>query len=117
MSIPRSVIEQMLAQRRRYVDLGGGLRVQVQRPAEAEVGEFLRSDRLSAARRWVVGWEGFTGATFLGAGVGSGDAVPFDAELWSHYIADHAEHLDPIVARLIELVTERAESKRAAAKN
>lgn len=113
----RAILEQMLSQRRHMLDLGGGLKVRLLRAREAEVSDLLRGEKLAACTRYVDGWDGFTGATLLGQGVGSDDTLPFDADLWAAYIADHSEHIGPIVDKLIALVNEHYERKQATSKN
>jgi hypothetical protein len=111
-------IEQMLAQRRRWKELvPNGKRVQIQRPAEAQMGLFRERVSVETLATFVVGWDKFTGVDLLGEGVGSGDAVPFDHELFVTYLNDNIQFVAPITEAIAEAITEHLARKGVITKN
>jgi hypothetical protein len=93
------------------------LRVKVRRPAEADTLAFARGTFADGAARVVVGWEGFSEATLFGAAVGSGDPLPFDADLWAEIVRDRTEWIVKVTERATQLVKEHAEARQSHAKN
>lgn len=83
------LLQRLRSQRQSAVEVEPGVRILVQRPAEAELAEYSGRTAFEVAGRWVVGWEGVTEATLLGAAGGS-DAVTWSPELWREVIADRA---------------------------
>lgn len=124
---PKLLLEQMRNQRRRWVDIAEGKRVQIQLPSELEVVQhFIKpgeEGKLSLAadyaevNRFTVGWEGFTEVDLLGAGVGASDAVPFNADLWSAYAAENLEAVRKVARALLDGIVERQVSREADTKN
>lgn len=119
------LITQLRAQRQSWVDLAPGKRVQIIRPAESEIGEFLRNEdgaramvaELAQVCKFATGWEGITEADLLGAGVGSSDAVPFAADLWAEVVADRSDWLKAVAAALLDSIVKHFEAKAQAEKN
>lgn len=119
------LIEALRAQRQSWVDVDEGKRVQIIRPAESEIGEFLHGSgkgrtmgaELPQVIKFVTGWEGITEADLLGESVGASDPVPFDSELWGEVVKDRAEWLKKVGSALIETIVKHFEKKAEAEKN
>ena len=60
-------------ERARWVDLPGGKRVQFRRPLETDMGSFVGGVSVEHVCAHVCGWQGFTEADLLGAGIGASD--------------------------------------------
>lgn len=117
MSDVQGLLARMAAQRESWVELTGGKRLQIRRPPELEMPELAGGVRVEHTVRHACGWSGFTEAVLLGPSQGSGDAaVPFHADLWAAYAADHAEDAAKACAGLAEAVqtylTRRAETAK-----
>lgn len=119
---PEAILKTMRAQRAVWMDLEPGKRVQVIRPREAELIEHFLLQRgghtaeLQRVQQFVVGWEGFTEADFLGA-AGASDPLPFNAELWAEWISDHLALVPKVAQKLVEIIEAHAATKEEAAKN
>jgi hypothetical protein len=111
------IIERLREQRSRWFETAEGRRVKIRRPSETECITLVGGLGVEHAQRYVVGWDGYTEADLLGAAVGSGDAVPFDAELWAEYVADHAELATQVVGWLGDMIVEHLKAKREAQGN
>ena len=119
------LITQLRAQRQSWVDLAPGKRVQIIRPAESQISEFLRTTgngrslvvELAQVCKYTVGWDGITEADLLGAAVGACDPVPFDSELWAEVVADRSEWLNRVAIGLSESITNYFNKKAEAEKN
>ncbi len=112
-----SLVRKLLEQRRSWLELGDGLAVRVQRPAEAEYHLLRTESGPELARRFVVDWRGFSESALLGASVGSSDPLPFSSDTWATVCADHAEWLTAVVRHLVEAVTARITEREAARGN
>lgn len=102
-----SLIARMREQRQSTVDLGDGLAVTIIRPAESDIRAFsgpTRPSDLDVARKYVVGWKGFTEATLLGEAVGSTDEIAFSQELWEEAVADRLDWVHKVVMAVIEAI-------------
>lgn len=111
------VLRALDLQRTHWVDIAPGLRVQYRRPLECDMRTLHRGVDVDHCVQFVCGWEGFTEATFLGQGVGSDDAMPFDSDLWAAYVRDRV-HLVGVVAQAIAgSVAQHLAQKAAAEKN
>jgi hypothetical protein len=121
----RLIEQQMMAQRKSWVDLGDGKRVQITRPPETMIGEFSNygdgkfsvSSVIDRVIKYTVGWDGITEADLLGASVGASDLVPFDPALWALVIEDRAEWLMKIAQALTASIANHYEQKAQAEKN
>lgn len=113
----QTLLARMAAQREAWVDLGGGLRLQYRRPPEVELPRLIAGVGLEQVVHYACGWEGFTEADLLGAGIGGGDAVPFHRDLWAAYVADHADALQATSAAMAQTVTDYLQRKADVAKN
>ena len=119
------VINKLRAARQSWVELEPGKRVQIIRPPESEIGDFLRDDagfrsmvaELSQVQKYVGGWEGITEVDLLGAAVGASDPVPFAPELWNEIVADRGDWIKLVAAGLLDAIVKHFEKKAAAAKN
>lgn len=113
-----ALIKRLLAQREFKVELGDGLAVTVRRPAEAELGPYLRGAREPDTHlRCVVDWHGFSEAVLLGASIGSSDPLPFDAEVWLHAARDRTDWIAAIAEELGKSIDAHGRQREATAKN
>lgn len=121
----KEVLAQRKKGREKSVPLGDGLSAVITRPPEAHWPALLQfndgkatwSVGLAEVRKYVVGWDGFTEATFLGAAIGSGDPIPFDAELWDDYCTDNVEAVKAVAEAILDTVVKYQEQRDAVAKN
>lgn len=122
----KQLIEQMRAQRKRWVDVAEGKRVQILLPTDMEVSRhFVRmvegrasvTTDMDAIKRFVIGWDGFTESDLLGASVGASDPAPFDADLWEMLFSDRLDWFQAVAAALITGINERHAAREADAKN
>jgi hypothetical protein len=121
------LLEQMRGQRKRWVQVAEGKRVQILLPTELEVvrhfvkpgadGKVNLSCDIEEVKRFTCGWEGFTEADLLGAAVGAADAVPFDPGLWGLVIEEHLDWVRAVAKALLDGVVERQLAREADAKN
>lgn len=119
------LIDQLLAQRKSWVDIAPGKRVQIIRPPESDIGDFLKEDgshrsmlvRLDHVQKYTTGWEGFTEADLLGSAVGASDPVPFDPELWAIVVADNNDWIKRVSAALLKTIVDHFSNRVAAEKN
>ena len=100
-------------QREGTVELEDGRSVTFVRPPETDFGSLLHDGPegkpvwkvgLAEVQKYVTGWSGFNEAFFMGAGVGSDDAVPFDAELWALVVADRSEWVGQVGQKILDSV-------------
>lgn len=110
------LIQRLRQQRERWVDLGGGLRVQVLVLRETEMPQLSRRPLVDIVVDQAVGWSGFTEATLLGAHDGASDALAFSAELWGEVARNSMEYVrlvgDVLVAHATQVMQERAAAKK-----
>lgn len=111
------LIARALEQRDTWVDLGGGQRVRVRRPPAAEMFAFGRASKADLFLRCVVGWEGFTEASVLGAAVGASDPIPFDVELWLVLALDRMEWIGAVSQTVVDAITGHLKQQEADRKN
>lgn len=119
-----SLLARMRAQRQSWIELEAGLRVQILRPLEAEYQDFITKpgstdlDRmLRCAEKYVTNWEGFTEAFLLGASQAPADPVPFDRDVWSEVLKDHADWIVVVTRALMEVLNAHNEQREDDAKN
>lgn len=119
---PEALLKATRAQRAVWHDLEPGKRVQITRPREDEVVEFFIKPQkdghpdLPTVRRFVVGWEGFTEADFLGA-AGASSPVPFHPDLWDEWISDHLAMVPQVADMIRAALTAHLDAKAEAEKN
>lgn len=114
---PEQLIAKLLAQRESWVEVEPGRRVKVRRPDESEQADFRGGMSVELMLRHVVGWEGFTEADILGAGVGASDAVAFDTALFATLARDHMAWFEPISVEIATRIAEHWKAREATAKN
>jgi hypothetical protein len=107
-------IERLRAQRESWLDLEGGKRLKIRRPAETEFGGYIDGVQLEHVQRCVIDWEGFTETDLFGEGK---KKVPFDPALWAEYVADDAMLMSQVAAKLVEIISTYLEGKKAAQGN
>lgn len=119
------IVEQLLAQRKRWLDIAPGQRVQIIRPPETDIGGlFVGSGKqrtmvmdLAQVIKYTVGWDGVTEASLLGAAIGASDPVPFSSDVWAVVVADRTDWVQTISAALLTDVLAHFEKKAQAEKN
>lgn len=119
------VINKLRAARQSWVQLEPGKRVQIIRPPETSVGNFLRDDaggramvaELEQIKKYVTGWDGITEADLLGPSVGSSDPLPFSTDLWSEVVEDHGDWLALVARALLDAIVKHFEKKAEDSKN
>lgn len=108
---PDIIVKKILASREFWCDLGGGKRIKLRRPAEAEVMDMLkRADGkivgiaigLSEIKRFAVDWEGFTEADLIPSG--ASDVVAFAPDLFAVVIEDRADWVAKASTALVEKI-------------
>lgn len=113
-----NLIERLLQAREVRIELGDGLTVVARRPAEGELHAYLKArSEVDTHLRCVVGWEGFSEATLLGAEVGSSDPLPFSQDVWLQAARDRAEWITAVAAGIGRAIEQHAASREAIAKN
>jgi hypothetical protein len=113
----QQLIAKLQAQREGWATLPDGKRLKFRRPPEVELGKLIGGVRLEHVIECAVGWEGFTEADLLGAGVGGSDPVSFDRDLWAAVVSDRAHYLEPAAAAIAEAVSAYLANRAATAKN
>lgn len=98
------------------VEVEPGLFLLLHRPREDEFGRwrYPTSDVIVAA---VHGWEGFSEAFFMGATVGSSDALEFDAQLLDEALRDRLHWLTACIEAVTSAIEKHIDQRQAAAKN
>lgn len=119
-----TLIARMRAQRQSWVNVAPGKRIQIIRPHESALGEFLAPGSgnglqadLAHVVKYTTDWEGITEADLLGATVGAADAIPFNAELWAETCADRTDWIRAVAAQLLDAIVAHQQAKADAAKN
>jgi len=126
---PSLLLQQLLEQRRSWVELEPGKRVRITRPPEADVvrrflrpsategGKFAVAITDEDASQYVVGWEGFTEADVLGQGVGGSSQAAFSLDLWRAVSADRYDWLRTVTKGVLDAVIAFQEKRAVDAKN
>ena len=96
-----ALLKRLMAQRERWVDLGGGRRVCFLRPAQTELRSLAGANFVDVAAKAVIRWEGITEADILGPAVGSPDPAPFSPELWAAWSRDNIAHVEAVVEAVV----------------
>jgi hypothetical protein len=112
-----ALLAQMRAQREQWVELAPGLRVKLRRPHEFAVARMRGGIEVDHLVEHVVDWDGFTGETLLGRGVGTSAPVAFEPRLWREAISDHREWAATLTDAMLAAVKDHFDRKEAAAKN
>lgn len=125
MTPAQRLIAQMQAQRAVWLDLPNGKALQIMRPRETEMLDFLRHDAagnaemyadLTHVKRYVSDWRGYTEADLVGA-AGSSDEVIFTPELWAEVCADDTATTKLVAEKLLNLIVDHRSRQAAEAKN
>lgn len=119
------LVAAMRGQRESWVDLSPGKAVKIRRPTEAEFPGFLRRTdagrslhvEIEHVQRHVVDWRGITEADLIGETVGSVDALPFDAAVWSEAVADRVDWLQAAAQGLLDVILAHLKKQDAATAN
>ena len=107
----QQLIKQLREQRMAWVVVDDACtppkRVRIIRPTEVELAQhFIKAGEVSVGfdqvKEFVVGWDGFTEADLLGAGVGAADAVPFSPPLWAEVASDHSTWVRTVAQALLD---------------
>ena len=125
MTPAQRLVAQMQAQRTVWLELPSGKALQLLRPRETEMLDFMRRDGegrfetfadLVHVKRFVTGWRGYTEADLVGP-AGSSDEAPFTPELWAEVCADDVRLTTQVAEKLLALVCDHAERMAEDAKN
>lgn len=112
----KSLIER-LRRARQSTTGSGGRTFTIRRPTDLEMQEMAgKIDQRLLLVRFVVDW-GVMSEIDLGIPGGGPDPVPFDADLWAEWIADHPEHWDEITTAVIQGYRSHKAAMEEAAKN
>lgn len=112
----RPLIERLQRARQSTAE-SGGRTFTIRRPTDLEMQELAgKIDQRLLLVRFVVDWGSMTEID-LGIPGGGPDVVPFDAELWAEWIADHPEHWDDITQAVVEGYKGHKAQMEDAAKN
>ena len=111
------LIARLLARRERWVELEPGRRLRIRRPAEADIGAFVRSVDADKLGQAVVGWEGFVESDALGESQGSNSALPFDQALCIELLRDRVDWMETLVDAVLASIREHVEAREAARGN
>lgn len=101
------------------------LSVCLRRPTELDLAELRRAESGSFAKvtladtvcKSAVDWRGFTEAELLGASIGSSDPLPFDTDLWTEVVLDHAEWLGTCIGHIVEQLVSHSKAREEQQKN
>lgn len=114
---PREVLRSRENARLFWVEVDGpAKRLQVARPHQAEWRRFA-APSVELVAGYVRGWDGITDADLRGAAIGTGDVVPFDADLCLDVLRDDVAWASTVQARIVEEINKHAEARAATAKN
>lgn len=113
---PRECLRSRQATRLFWVDLEPGKRLQLTRPHEADWRRFSASS-VELVASYVVGWDGITDADLRGAAIGTGDPMPFDADLCLDVLRDSTDWASAAQDGLIRAINAHAIAKAETAKN
>lgn len=111
----QQLIARLLDQRCAWVPLPDtSIEVKVQRPAEAELADYLVPGAdgkatlrvgLAQVQACVVDWRHATEAALLGPAIGGDDVVPFDAALWALVVADRHAWVQAVATAVLQQIT------------
>ena len=114
---PREVLRSRQLARLFWVELDGpAKRLQVARPHQADWRRFT-APTVELVASYVQGWDGITDADLRGAAVGTGDPVPFDAELCLDLLRDDVAWASAVQDAIIAQINQNAEARARTAKN
>ena len=112
-----ALLQRLVDQRRHWVDLGGGKRLQYLRPPEVELPQFIGGVKVEHVIQYACGWDGFTEADLLGAAVGSSDPAPFGTDLWAEWVRDNTDVLPGIAQHMADTASAFLARRAETAKN
>ncbi len=121
-------LDQLAARKRsreKTVDLGDGKKVTFRRPSESDMPSLLSGEGetrtwsvgIEHVRKYVIGWDGFTEADLLGAGIGASDPVEFNAALWDDVASDNIAWVRTVADAILRSVVDHITARDAVAKN
>lgn len=108
-----SLIEKMRRAREREVEAGGH-KFTVRRPTDEDVEFHKIEPGLGLVKSFVVGWD-FKELDVINGG--GPEAVPFNAAVWSEWVADHPEVWEPLGNAIVDLYKAHKAQVEADAKN
>ena len=112
----KALIERLRRARQTTITTGGRT-FTIRRPTDLEMAELGgRIAQRQLLTRFVTDW-GAMSEIDLGIPGGGPDPVPFDAELWEEWIADHTEYWPDISKAVVEGYRSHRASLEEAAKN
>lgn len=114
------LLAQLLASRRRTVEVEPGKLLVYLRPTEEQILLLAakRTNALTLARANLQAWEGITEADLLGSAIGATDPAPFTPELAAEVLADRASTWQTVlVDHLVHEVKAYVAQREAQRKN
>lgn len=123
---PEQIRAQLRAARQSWVEVAPGKSVQILRPAEADLAQFLVADadgqrnlsvELAHVQRFVTDWRGITEADLLGGALASDTPAAFDAGLWADVVADRTDWRTAVAQALLSAIVAHLDARAATAKN
>lgn len=118
-----AIVAQLRAARLVWVEVEPGIRVQIDTPSTLAAGRLHRAleassdDAIAVVAGLVRGWEGVTGVTALGVGVGGDDPLPVSADLAALLLADRLDWLTTLGVAAINATGAALERAKAARGN
>jgi len=109
----KALIEKILRAREQAVTVGERT-FTIRRPTSADMVEMEGKNNLDYLRKFVVGWNLQELDVVPGGGA---EPIPYDAEVWAHYLNDRQELWAPLGEAIIKSITDYAEARKVDGKN
>lgn len=103
-----SLIDSLKKSRQSQIEVGG-FSFTYRRPTDQEAINLREVTFIEIAQRFVVDWKGVKGTDIYSGGDGA--EVPFDAELWREWCADHPEFWQPISGAVLDSYKQHREAQ------
>lgn len=114
-------ITKRLRQARESVTTVGKFRFTIRRPTVIEAARITGSgaEIYEWVRQFVVGWARADGTPVQGVDLGgdTSDTVPFEAELWSEWLADNPFCWEPLYQAILDVFTKYSATLEDSTKN
>lgn len=119
-----ALLAQLQSQRRKWVDIEDGVKIQIDTPTiyrAMKIGAAIKAGDgervISEVSPLVTAWEGVTGVTLLGAAVGSSDPVPADPRLFAVIAGDRPEWVNALAVAALDAASTARAAIEASTKN
>lgn len=113
----QSLVERLRAARESWCEVAPGKRVRLRRPLEWEMQRFRGGISLELVLEFVVGWEGFTEADLLPAGVGGPAVAEFSTAAAREALGDRHEWFNAVTNALTEAMRAHMAARESTTKN